>query len=540
MMPPDDTTSTGVETFRQPSRLGLAEPQPGDTLGGRFLLRSILGAGSTGTVFAAVDTTVGQKIAIKLLHPGLRDTKTRERLRREVRASRPGHPNIVSVFDLHESDGHLYLSMELVEGKSLRTHLAKHGELPAEQVINIGRQTGSALAHLHSKGLVHRDVKLGNILIGRDSTVKLCDMGLTRPVEEGVTVTATEMVVGTPNYMAPEQATGAELCSASDIYALGLTLYQALTGEVALKETTAIATLSRRQKERPAPIRRRRPLCPRWLDRLIRRMLEPNPHERPSATEVFKALDTRRLRPRPRRQTVAAIVAVLFLVVAAAAGARLLTRRPTTSVDVGRLSITGKDSRGRQTWTRGFDIPIVSDQREDIDGDGREEILLILSGNSSIRTRSETVAGPEIWILRDDNSVMSHFLPEEEIVWEFDYDIEIQASLLLLDIDHDSTPEVVMVGDHINFFPSVIFLYRIDTNTWDQVLTHPGNIRNVRATPPGHDPGLRFIAVNNRLGVLGFAGEILFESENPSQYFDVKKDRSQPAVLRFWKPTSTS
>ncbi len=338
------------------------------------------------------------------------------------------------------------------------------------------------------------------------------------------------MVVGTPNYMAPEQATGAELCSASDIYALGLTLYQALTGEVPLKETTAIATLSRRQRERPEPIRSRQPECPRWLDRLIRRMLEPKPRERPSASEVFKALETRRLRPRPRRQTVAATVAVLFLVVAAAAGARLLTRHPTTEIEVGKMSITGKDNRGRQTWTQEFDIPIDSDQRADIDGDGREETLLILASDSIVRSRSGTVAGPVILILRNDGTVMSRFMPEEEIVWDFDYDVEIRASLLLLDIDHDSVPEVVMVGDHQNFFPSVIFVYRVAENTWNQVLTHPGHIRNVRATPPELNPGLRFIAVNNRLGVLGFSGEILFKSENPNQYFDVNRNRSHPGL----------
>jgi hypothetical protein len=135
------------------------------------------------------------------------------------------------------------------------------------------------------------------------------------------------------------------------------------------------------------------------------------------------------------------------------------------------------------------------------------------------------VDGPEIWILRNDGAVMSHFLPEQEIVWDFDYDVEIQVSLLLLDVDHDTTPEVVMVGDHLNFFPSVIFLYRVATNTWDQVLTHPGNFRNVRATPPGAEPGLRFIAVNNRLGVLGFSGEILIDDQESIQILDLKEAR---------------
>jgi len=518
----DDQTATGVDSFRQGRKVDLAEPKPGDTLGERFLLRSILGSGATGTVYAAVDATVGQKVAIKLLHPDLRDTRTRERLRREVRASRPGHPNIVSVFDLHETDDHLYLSMELVEGRSLRSWLEKQGPLPVDRVIAVGLQVTSALDHLHSKGLVHRDVKPGNILVPSEGTVKLCDMGLARPLEEGVTVTETEMVVGTPNYMAPEQATGADLTNASDIYGLGLTLYQALTGEIPLKEPTAIATLSRRQRERPSSIRRQRPDCPRWLDRLILRMLEPNPRERLSAEGVAKALAGKRLLPRPRRRTLIWAAAVLIVIAAGVSGARLLTRRPTTIVEVGKTSITGKDSQGRQTWHWEFDIPVVSEQRADVDGDGQEEILLVLRGQEDDYSRSIIVDGPEIWIFRTNGRVVNRFIPEQEIEWDFDYDFEIQATLQLLDIDHDGEFKAVVVAKHEHHFPAVVFLYRPEANQWDQIVTHPGHILNIRATPPQSDPGLRFVAVNNRLGVLGVLGEIHITNEARVQALNLK------------------
>ncbi len=526
----DDQTATGIDTSPQDRRGGLAHPEVGDTLGERFLLGSILGSGGTGTVYAAVDATVGQKVAIKLLHPDLRDTRTRERLRREVRASRPGHPNIVSVFDLFETGDHLFLSMELVEGRSLRSWLEKEGPLPVDRVIAIGRQTASALDHLHAKGLVHRDVKPGNILVPNTGAVKLCDMGLARPLKEGVTVTETEMVVGTPNYMAPEQATGTELTGASDIYGLGLTLYQALTGEIPLKEPTAIATLSRRQKERPDPVRRKRPDCPRWLDRLIRRMLEPNPRERLTAAAVFKAFETRRLVPRPRRRTVIAAAAVLIVIATGISGARLLTRHPTAVVEVGTMSITGRDGKGHTTWHREFDIPVVSEQRADVDGDGKEDVIIILSQKDPSYSRSSTNDGPEIWIFRNDGNVMSRFLPEQNIEWDFDYDVEIVASLHLLDLNHDGRSEVVVVGEHLNFFPAVVFVYRPSINQWDQVMTHPGNILSIRATPPQSEPGLRFIGVNNRLGVQGFLGEIFIADDDESNLLNVRAQREKQGL----------
>ncbi len=229
----------------------LSNVAPGDTLAGRFVLREILGYGATGTVFSALDRSVGQKVAIKVLHPDLHDERTRERLRREVRASRNGHPNLVAVYDLHEADDRVFLSLELVEGHSLKELLGERTRLETSEVVAIGRQVAAALAHLHNLGIIHRDIKPGNILLASDGTVKLCDMGLARPIEEGMTVTETEMVVGTPAYMAPEQGLGADLTAASDVYGLGLTLYECLTGTVPLTSETAVATLTRRQRERP-------------------------------------------------------------------------------------------------------------------------------------------------------------------------------------------------------------------------------------------------------------------------------------------------
>jgi len=230
-----------------PSADGVGALAPGTCLAERFLTHCRIGSGGSGTVYSALDTTVGQKVAIKVLHPHLVDSRSRERLRREVRAARPGHANAVAVYELHEHDGIVFLSMELVEGRSLKESLAGRDSLPLDDTVAVGRQVAAALAHLHGAGLVHRDVKPANILLDDNGVVKLCDMGLVRPLDHGTTVTETEMVVGTPAYMAPEPGRGTELTSATYVYALGLVLYRCLAGEVPLAGDTAVETLIQRQ-----------------------------------------------------------------------------------------------------------------------------------------------------------------------------------------------------------------------------------------------------------------------------------------------------
>ncbi|MEN8163022.1 MAG: protein kinase [Acidobacteriota bacterium] len=511
-----DQTVTRMDDSR-PRRAGDGSVQAGDTLGGRFVLRTLLGSGASGRVFAAMDTKVGHRVAVKVLHPDLRDAKTRERLRREVRTSRSGHPSIVSVYDLHETDGQLYLSMEWVEGQSQRDSLKDAGPMSAERVIEIGRQVASALEHLHGLGLIHRDVKPGNILLGDDQAVKLCDMGLARPLEEGVTVTETEMVVGTPDYMAPEQALGTELSGASDVYGLGLTLYQALTGKIPLRESTAIATLTRRQKERPPSVRKESPDCPRWLNRLIRRMLEPEPQERLTAAGVRKVLDAERLMPRLRQKTLFTATAVLLLVAVAVTGAGLLIRRPTVAVDVGETFIAGRDAEGSETWRRDFEIPVRQQIRGDLDGDGVEEVGLVISESVQSGSRTGPLKGPEVWLFDRGGRVLTKFLPEESIWWNFDYGKELRAFLHFIDVDHDGLVEPLLVAQHMTFFPSAVFRYVAAPGAWQQVLLVSGRVRGVYPTPVDAGPGFRFLGPNNLMGVVEFLGEIAIEGESIQQ-----------------------
>ena len=508
-MDTSDATDQGAPSGRIRRTAGVPEVKPGDTLADRFLLREILGHGATGTVFSALDRSVGQKVAIKVLHPDLHDERTRERLRREVRASRNGHPNAVAVYDLHEAEGNVFLSMELVEGRSLKDLLTERKNLDPSEVVAIGRQVAAALAHLHGLGIIHRDIKPGNILLACDGTVKLCDMGLARPIEEGMTVTETEMVVGTPAYMAPEQGLGADLTTASDVYGLGLTLYQCLTGSVPLTSETAVATLTRRQRERPPAVRRERPDCPSWLNRLIRRMLEPRPGDRPPATKVVAALETGRVWPRPRRRTAAAAGAAFAVSVAAfLLGPRLLTRE-TVRFEVGPAEVHGVDATGRVTWTHDLPAPITSAEPADLDGDGRDEIVVAGRPDRSPEGRDVDPTYSFLTVLTRTGELMTRIVPEERLAdWNYPFRLDLNPIPFILDIDGDGRHEIILLCQHTRFYPAVLMLYWPRWDLWERLLDHPGHIYAMGAASRDGSPGLGFVAVNNLLAMVFAYGEI--------------------------------
>ena len=478
--------------------------RPGVLLGGRFLIRDRLGAGGSGAVYSALDTAVGQKVAVKVLRPELADELNHERLRREVRASRPGHPGIVTVFDLHQHDGFLFLSMELVGGRSLRELLAERRTLPVDEAVAIGARVATALAHLHERGLVHRDVKPGNILVTPDGAAKLCDLGLARPVAEGTTVTETAMVVGTPAYMAPEQATAAGLTPASDVYALGLTLYRCLTGTVPLEGTTAVETLMLRQHARPPRLQRGSVDAPRWLGRLLRRMLEPDPRERPGAAVVAAALRARSLSWRPGRRQLKraalAAAAVFALVVAAVVVERRLAAPsldPTArlmfrveSFDNGS-SVDILDDRGnrlhRMVLGRHWDPDAVGRNARrivafgDLDGDGLEDAVI---------ARQDQRAEPlEVFLRLEDGSLAEplRYPPSSGFSYQgrsFDpfQPIDVHCN----DLDADGRAEIVLVEHSTAYYPATVRVLDWRNETLFR-LWHPGQLTSAQTADRDRD-----------------------------------------------------
>ena len=212
-------------------------------------------------VWVATDTTLDRQVAIKLLKASLADDPVVvERFRREaISAAGLNHPYIVSIYDTIEADGRAAVVMELVPGRSLRNLLDESGRLGIDETLVIGRAVAAALDHAHQAGLVHRDVKPGNVLVTPEGRVKLTDFGIAKAVERShEDLTAENVMMGTAKYLSPEQVLGFPLDGRADLYSLGLVLYERLTGKPPFTGTTDGAIAIARLQRDPAPIRRSR------------------------------------------------------------------------------------------------------------------------------------------------------------------------------------------------------------------------------------------------------------------------------------------
>lgn len=477
-------------------------PRRGLMLNGRFRLGELVGRGASGEVWSALDTRVGRKVALKIIHPDLRDDTSRERLRREARAATAGHSKLVTIHDLHESDGYLFLSMELVEGRSLKQLLHDEGRLPLDHVIRIGNDIAAALNHLHAQGFVHRDVKPGNILLTPDGAAKLCDLGLSRPLAPGGTVTETQIIVGTPAYMAPEQGRTGELSPAADIYSLGLTLYKALTGEIPLEGGSAVDTLITRQRQRARPVPALRPDCPRWLGRLVDRMLDPEPVLRPSAAEVARALDRERFgwRPRRRQLVLASTLSVLAVAVAAVAilGPQLVSRSPDPADDAtaNELMVSAdaygsgtvfavSDGHGRSVVDLISAARLDAERTElfrtrcvgvgDLDGDGRKDVVFA-NPDSTVEKQLEIHRRLPNGSTRLDGrwNLRRRWQYEDDVFDQFNpRDVECR------DLDGDGRSEIVVVFNSTPYYLGEVVVLRGDGAELLRV-RHPGLLTNVR------------------------------------------------------------
>ncbi|MGR8009419.1 protein kinase domain-containing protein [Streptomyces hypolithicus] len=270
----------------------------GSVAGGRYQLRDLLGEGGMASVYLAYDSALDRQVAIKTLHTELgREQSFRERFRREAQAvAKLSHTNIVSVFDTGEDalDGALmpYIVMEYVEGQPLGSVLAadiaQHGAMPADKALKITSDVLAALETSHEMGLVHRDIKPGNVMMNKRGVVKVMDFGIARAMQSGVTsMTQTGMVVGTPQYLSPEQALGRAVDARSDLYSVGIMLFQLVTGRLPFDADSPLAIAYAHVQEEPvAPSSINRSIPP-GIDALIARALKKNPNERfPSAAAM--------------------------------------------------------------------------------------------------------------------------------------------------------------------------------------------------------------------------------------------------------------
>jgi predicted Ser/Thr protein kinase len=250
-------------------------------LAGRYAIDEQVGIGGMGTVFSATDERLGRRVAVKLLKEELAsDPKFIERFRREARAAAAlSHPNVASVFDYGESDGRPFIVMELIDGRDLSRVMRDDGPLDEPRTRAIAAQIAVALGHAHSAGLVHRDVKPHNVIVTGDDRVKVTDFGIARATGES-TLTATGTILGTAQYISPEQASGESLGPPSDVYSLGIVLYEMLTGAVPFTGDSPVSVALRHVRDQvPAPSSID-PTIPAEYDDLVAKATAKQPEDR--------------------------------------------------------------------------------------------------------------------------------------------------------------------------------------------------------------------------------------------------------------------
>jgi tetratricopeptide (TPR) repeat protein/predicted Ser/Thr protein kinase len=265
--------------------------EPGMVLGGRYEILQLLGEGGMGSVFKARDTELDRLVAIKVIRPELAGrAEILQRFKQElILARKVTHRNVIRIFDLGQADGIKFITMEYVEGLDLKHHLKAQGrKLEPKEAAEIMRQVCLALEAAHAEGVIHRDLKPGNVMIEHTGRVLVMDFGIARSMES-TGMTQTGMMVGTPEYMSPEQAKGERLDPRSDLFTFGIIFYELLTGHSPYESETAIGTLMRRMQERAKPPIELNAALPRELSDIVVRCLTIQRGERyQSATEILQ------------------------------------------------------------------------------------------------------------------------------------------------------------------------------------------------------------------------------------------------------------
>ncbi|MEY2475546.1 MAG: eukaryotic-like serine/threonine-protein kinase [Actinomycetota bacterium] len=376
----------------------------GQELVGRYRLVRLIDRGGMAEVWEAHDTVLARPVALKALHAHLAsDGNFQARFRREaVAAARLAHTNVVATFDSAADGDVIFIVMELIRGRSLRAVLDDRGTLPPAEATNVAVQVGRALAHAHRAGLVHRDVKPGNILLcdepGRLGQVKVTDFGIAKAaLDEAGDITETGAVVGTARYIAPEQAQGGAPDPRTDIYSLGVVLYEMLSGEPPFSGPTELATALMHVEADPPRLRRRRAGIPRALEAVVLKAMSKDPGGRfADAGELVAALEAIDLgaddadpfvvrEPTPpggvpvlARRARRSVIPLVVLVVAAAAGIALAamlgrggdgtpgdggTATPGQAVTI--ASATSFDPDGPDNAENEDQVPRLRDGRQD-------------------------------------------------------------------------------------------------------------------------------------------------------------------------------
>jgi eukaryotic-like serine/threonine-protein kinase len=355
--------------------------EPDTVIDGRYRVLERLGSGGMADVYCAEDSQLQRRVALKVLHPRFaEDRQFVERFRREA-SSAAGlqHPNIVGIFDRGEWDGTYYIAMEYVEGRTLKDIIREKGAAPPEAAVDITLQILRAARYAHRRGIVHRDIKPHNVLIDQDGRVRVTDFGIARAGTSDMTETGS--IMGTAQYISPEQAQGKPVDARSDLYSIGVAAYELLTGRVPFDAESPVTVALMQVNEPPMPPMELKPDIPPALDAIVMRALEKDPARRfADADEFIAALESARAAP----QEVIAPPPVVEEVVEEDRGRRwwlwLLILLALAAIALGLYlllrpeQLTVPDVIGRESATatqilqnRGFEVDIVNVENPDVE-----------------------------------------------------------------------------------------------------------------------------------------------------------------------------
>ena len=288
--PRDSSSGVTQQVF---ASIGATIFEVGSVLGGRYEIQKLLGMGGMGAVYKAHDIEVDRAVGLKVIRPDLAGNPAiLARFKQElILARQVTHKNIIRIYDLSEAEGVKFITMEFIEGEDLRTILTREGKLNPNDAIGIIRQSCTGLQAAHVEGVIHRDLKPSNIMRDAAGRVVIMDFGLAKTVQSDG-MTQTGMMIGTMEYMSPEQAMGSDLDARSDIFAIGLIFYELITGNMPYRADSAIASLVKRTQERAVPLSEVDPSVPAAISQIVGKCLERDPKNRYSSVqELLDDLD---------------------------------------------------------------------------------------------------------------------------------------------------------------------------------------------------------------------------------------------------------
>lgn len=483
----------------------------GDLVGGRFRLLSVLGTGGSATVFLADDMRLRCRVALKTLHPERLTTEGFGRLRREVLLARGlASPRLLRVYDVERDGDQAFLTMEPAAGSLCE--VLRQGPLPIELAIQRGQEILEGLATLHAAGIVHRDVKPGNLLLTESGELKLADFGLAcAPRGDLTQLTAEGQALGTFDYTAPEQALGQKVDARADLYSAGVVIFELLTGELPHQAGNPFGSLVRRLSRESPDVRTRRPEVPGWLAQVTRRLLSPKPQNRyASAEAVLKDLRRKRAAASPRsvrRISVAAAV-VALLGASAWAASQAVGTRFDHMVVAGPTTARAVAANGETLWEKQNVNPYRN--MAPVQWGGRPAVAAILARPTDYTRRERQTLR-----LLDPRSGMefdSVELPSEARQFPGFAD-SFGSELEALDLDLDGSDELIVSYQHIPLYPSYSVLVEPRLQRSRVVFVASGHHRPLGTVDLDGDGRLELLlaGINNRLGWLAGLAAIRLE-----------------------------